>query len=222
MRPEALSLALPSELSRAVEALAARDADIARELARIGHPAPRTRPPGFATLLDIIIAQQVSTRAAATLRRRLNERLSGRIDAESVAAGGETLLRSIGMSGRKAGYALALAEEVLAGRFDPEGIRALGDDEAIARIMALRGFGRWSAEIYLLFALDRGDVMPADDLALQEAARRLRGLGERPSARTLRAISEEWHPLRGAAAIFLWHLYGTATLDTGDNARKGG
>ena len=88
------------------------------------------------------------------------------------------------------------------------------------RSSRLRGFGRWSAEIYLLFALGRADVFPADDLAVQIAYQRLRGLDVRPAAKALRAMTEPWRPYRGAAAVFLWHYYGAATLDEG-KARPG-
>ena len=209
----AATLATQAGLEAAIAELARQDGDLAREVRRIGMPAPRIRPPGFATLLQIIIAQQVSTRAAATLWQRLEQATAGHVDAMSILAGGESLLRGIGMSGRKAGYALALAESVSSARFDVDGLAGLDDDEAIARIGALRGFGRWSAEIYLLFCLDRVDVMPADDLALQVAWARLRAVDERPSARKLRENSDVWKPLRGAGAIFLWHLYGATTLD---------
>ena len=87
------------------------------------------------------------------------------------------------------------------------------EEAAIATLVALRGFGRWSAEIYLLFALGRADVFPADDLAIQIAYQRLKRLDMRPSAKSLRGLTEPWRPYRGAAAVFLWHYYGAVTLD---------
>ena len=100
-----------------------------------------------------------------------------------------------------------------AGSLDIGGLALLEEEAAIGALVALRGFGRWSAEIYLLFALGRADVFPADDLAIQIAIQRLRGLAARPGGKLARELAEPWRPYRGAAAVFLWHYYGAATLD---------
>jgi DNA-3-methyladenine glycosylase II len=200
-------------LRAAVDRLAAIDPDVARALARIGYPPPRVREPGFATLLRIVVAQQLSTRAAAAIWGRLEAALGGNVTPAGFAALGETELRAIGFSLRKALYGRELAALVTAGGLAFDQLAKLGDDEIVAQIAALRGFGRWSAEVYCLFALGRIDVFPADDLALQVAAMRLKRLEVRPAAKPLRALAEAWRPLRGAAALFLWHYYGAATLD---------
>ena len=96
----------------------------------------------------------------------------------------------------------------------------LPEEEAIAAISALRGFGRWSAEIYLLFALGRADIFPADDLGLQIGMQRLKGLEARPKRKAMDALAEPWRPLRGCGAIFLWHYYGSATLDAAAAVRR--
>ncbi|MCB2052930.1 MAG: DNA-3-methyladenine glycosylase 2 family protein [Geminicoccaceae bacterium] len=213
-----MTLRTQRALSAALDRLAERDADVASALARFGHPAPRHREPGLETLLRIVMAQQVSVAAAATLWRRLETALTGEVTAERLLEGGTPLLRGIGMSGRKADYALGLAGAVAEGRLDIEGL-ATRDDASVAReITALRGFGPWSAEIYLLFSLDRVDVFPADDLALQVGFQRLRRLERRPSGRELRAAVEPWSPGRGAGAVLLWHIYGSATLDPAGGA----
>lgn len=200
-------------LHAAVDALARIDPDLARALARLGYPEPRQREPGFATLVRIVMAQQVSTASAAALWRKLEALLSGTVTAERFLTLDDAALRSAGFSARKAEYARGLAAAVLAGGLDIEALVELEEEEAIARITRLRGFGRWSAEIYLLFALGRADVFPADDLAVQIAFQRLKGLAARPTAKALRVLAEPWRPFRGAGAVFLWHYYGAATLD---------
>lgn len=200
-------------LARALDALCAADPDIARARARIGDPVPRLRAPGFATLLRIVTAQQLSTRAAAAIWGRLEARLGGSVTPAGFLGLGEGELRAIGFSLRKAVYGRELAGLVTTGALPLDELERLDDEAVVARLAALRGFGRWSAEIYCLFALGRGDCLPADDLALQVAAMRLKRLPARPAAKALRALAEPWRPWRGAAAVFLWHYYGSATLD---------
>jgi DNA-3-methyladenine glycosylase II len=193
--------------------LAARDPELAAALARLGPPLPRVREPGFATLLHVVVAQQISTRAVASIWRRLGEAMGGEPTAARFLALSDAELRVCGLSGPKVRYGRGLAEAVASGALPVEALGAMGEEEAVAAITALRGFGRWSAEIYLLFALGRADVFPADDLALQVGYQRLKGLEERPGARRLRELTEPWRPFRGAGAVFLWHYYGAATLD---------
>ncbi len=201
-----------ARLEAGLAALAAVDADLAAVLARIGPPAPRVRPPGFATLLQIVTAQQVSTRAAAAIWGRLEARL-GEVTAARLLAVPPDELRACGLSGRKCEYAQGLAAAVAAGRLDLEALTEADDEDAIAALSALKGFGRWSAEIYLLFALGRADVFPADDLAVRLALSRLKGDGARIDAKAARVLAAPWAPWRGCAALLLWHLYGAATLD---------
>lgn len=196
-----------------LDRLAATDADLSRALARVGYPAPRQRDPGFATLLRIILAQQVSTASAAAIWRKLEAALGGEIGPERFLALDDAALRAAGFSGRKAEYARGLCRAIAEGALDPDALAMLDEEVAIAALVRLRGFGRWSAEIYLLFALGRADTFPADDLAIQIAYQRLKRLDARPTAKALRAMTEPWRPHRGAAAVFLWHYYGAATLD---------
>jgi len=200
-----------ARLEASLARLAEVDADVGAALARIGPPAARVRAPGFATLLRIVTAQQVSTHAAAAIWGRLEARL-GEVTPEAVAAVPVEELRACGLSARKATYAHGLAAAVTDGRLDLDALETVEEEEAIAAITALKGFGRWSAEIYLLFALGREDVFPAGDLALRLALGRLKGLDERLDAAAARALVEPWRPHRGAGAVFLWHFYGSATL----------
>jgi DNA-3-methyladenine glycosylase II len=200
-------------LHAAVDALATSDQDVARALARIGYPPPRRREPSFATLAHIVLAQQVSVASAAAVWRKLEGALGGDVTAERFLTLGDPELRAIGFSGRKAAYVRGLAEALVADGLDLASLALLDEEEAIAAITRLKGFGRWSAEIYLLFALGRPDAFPADDLAVQVAYRRLKRLDAPPTAKALRVLVKPWRPFRGAGANFLWHYYGAATLD---------
>lgn len=196
-----------------IDRLAAIDLDVARALERVGYPAPRQREPGFATLLRIMVAQQLSTKSAAAIWARVEEACLPLVTAERFLALDGAAFKTIGFSRQKMAYGRGLAEATLAGALDVEALVTLPEDEAIAAISALRGFGRWSAEIYLLFALGRADIFPADDLGLQVGMQRLKRLEVRPDRKAMARLAEPWRPLRGCGAIFLWHYYGAATLD---------
>ena len=200
-------------LAGAIDRLAAIDPDIRAAVDRIGYPIPRLRPPGFATLLRIMVSQQVSTRAAAAIWGRLETACAGEAMPERFLSLDDTALRSVGLSGRKIDYGRGLAAGIADGYLDLDGLSSLSEEDAIAEICKLKGFGRWSAEIYLLFALSRTDSWPGDDLAVQVGMQRLKGLETRPDRKLMDALAEPWRPLRGCAAILLWHVYGAATLD---------
>lgn len=168
----------------------------------LAQPLPlRLRPEGFAALLWIIVGQQVSTASAAAIFRRVED--AGLISAEAVMRASDDDLRACGLSRPKMRYARALAESDL----DFSALRGLPTDEVISRLVALPGIGRWSAEIYAMFSLGHADVMAGGDLALQEAARLLFDLPERPGERALRALAEPWAPWRSVAAQALWVYY---------------
>jgi DNA-3-methyladenine glycosylase II len=197
----------PDEALRpALEALAACDAEIARAYAHCGLPPVRGQAPGFAGLLAIMTSQQVSVHAARAILGRLRE-AADPLTPDSFLALDEAALKRIGFSRQKMRYGRALAEELLTGSLDLEGLAALDDDDAVAHLVRVKGIGRWTAEIYLLFALRRPDVWPVDDLAVQVAAQRLKGLAERPSRAVMLELGEAWRPHRSAAARFLWHFY---------------
>ena len=192
-------------LKASLDALAEAEPAFARALARAGYPEPRISERGFVTLLRAIVGQQVSIKAAASIWAKLDAATGGADDPARIAAASPETLRRAGLSGQKAAYAKSLAEEVLSGRLDFDALPE-DDEEAIARLVQVKGIGRWTAEIYLLFAEGRGDVWPAGDLAVQIEIARILGLEEeRPSEKTIRALSEAWRPHRGAAAVFAWH-----------------
>ncbi|EQB19271.1 DNA-3-methyladenine glycosylase family protein [Novosphingobium lindaniclasticum] len=198
-------------LRQGIDAIAAREPGIARALDAAGYPEPRIRQRGYATLLRTIVGQQVSVAAAASVWSRLEALLGEGLAPETLLAAEFEALRACGLSRQKQGYARSLCELVMAGTLDLDALPE-DDEEAIARLVLIKGIGRWSAEIYLLFAEGRPDIWPAGDLAVQAGLHRILGLDARPSEREARAIAEDWRPHRGAAAIFTWHCYNNPAL----------
>ena len=195
----------------ALKRLAAGDPHIAAALTKIGLPPPRSRPPGFASLARIIVGQQVSVASAASIWNRLTAGIDP-FTPENVARRTIDELRAFGLSRQKANYIAGLAADLASGRLNLEVIHALDDAAAIAELMKIKGFGRWSADVYLLFSLGRPDIFPAGDLGLAVAMQRLKRLRKRPDPKRLIKLSEAWRPYRGAAALFLWHFLHNAPL----------
>jgi DNA-3-methyladenine glycosylase II len=195
-------------LRASLDELARRDPRLAAALAHAGYPEPRTSERGYMTLLRTIVGQQVSIKAAASMWTKLEAGLGGDFTPASVLAASDETLRAAGLSRQKMSYARSLADEVLSGRLDLDSLDA-DDEAAIAALTRIKGIGRWSAEIYLLFAEGRPDVWPAGDLAVQIGLGRMLGLPEKPTEKQLRALAEPWRPHRGALAIFTWLYYRT-------------
>jgi DNA-3-methyladenine glycosylase II len=194
------------QLQAALDALGAGDPAIAAAVARAGYPPPRIRERGYETLLRTIVGQQVSVAAAQAIWGKLAAVLGDPADPARMAAATDEELRAAGLSRQKATYARSLAEEVTSGRLDLMQLPT-DDEEAIAALTRIKGIGRWSAEIYLLFAEGRPDIWPAGDLAVQIEIGRMLGMDARPSEKAIRDIAERWRPHRGAAAILAWHHY---------------
>lgn len=194
------------QLRESLDAIAAREPLMAAAVTRVGYPEPRIREPGYETLLRTIVGQQVSVAAAASIWAKLAAGIGDLTQPDIVAAAPDDALRAAGLSRQKASYAKSLAEEVSSGRLELNALPA-DDEEAIAQLVRVKGIGRWSAEIYLLFAEGRRDIWPAGDLAVQIEVGRIMGHDERPSEKLTREIAEAWRPHRGAAAILAWHHY---------------
>lgn len=194
-----------------LNAIAAAEPAMARALEVAGYPEPRIRPAGYTTLLRTIVGQQVSVAAAASVWARLEALLGEGLPPDALLAADFDALRGCGLSRQKQGYARSLCELVVAGALDLEALPA-GDEEAIAQLVQIKGIGRWSAEIYLLFAEGRPDIWPAGDLAVQAGLHKILGLDSRPSEKETRLLAEQWRPHRGAAAIFTWHCYNNPAL----------
>lgn len=200
-------------LKRALDELSQRDRHIAAALEQVGYPAERRRgEPSYEHLLRIIAGQQLSVKAAATIFGRLEAALDGDFRPGNLLRMGDAELRTIGLSRQKIVYARGLSEAVLDGSLQPARLAELSDDEVIDRITRLKGFGRWSAEMFLLFALGRPDVWPADDLGIQAGLHRLKNMRARPDRKRAEAVARPWRPYRGAAAIFVWHYYANAPM----------
>ncbi len=209
---EAARMSLTVEqLRTGIDAVAAREPRVAAALARVGYPEPRARGRGYATLLRTILGQQVSFLAADAMWRKFEAAAGDAADPRALLALDDAALRACGFSRQKAAYGRGLAEAVTSGALDFDALPP-DDDEAVAVLVALKGIGRWSAEIYLLFSEGRTDVFPAGDLAVQIEVGRIMELDERPSEKLTRELAETWRPWRGAMATFLWHHYKTEVI----------
>jgi DNA-3-methyladenine glycosylase II len=191
-------------LKAALDAVAARDPAVAAALAQAGYPEPRISAPGYQTLLRAVVGQQVSIQAAASMWAKLTAAVGDPPAPERLLEASDEMLRAAGLSRQKASYARSLAEVVVSGQLDFSRLSA-DDEDAIAELVQVKGIGRWTAEIYLLFAEGRLDIWPAGDLAVQIEVGRILGLDGKPTEKALREIAERWRPHRGAMAIFAWH-----------------
>ena len=193
-------------LRHALRKVAKQCPHMARAIDQRGFPDPRSRAPGFGTLMQAIISQQVSKEAGNAIWNKLETRLKD-VTPDKVCRVRETTLRSCGLSRPKVRYAKALATAIRSGELDLDGMERMTDEEARDALTAVTGIGVWTAEIYLMFALGRPDILPSGDLALAVAAQNLLGLKERPKPAELAEIAERWQPHRTAASIMLWHVY---------------
>ncbi len=198
-------------INAAVDELARREKAFAQVLEKHGRPEPRVSEPGPTTLLRTIVGQQVSVAAARSMWAKLEAGYGSPPDLTKIMKASDEALRLAGLSRQKAGYARSLAELVLSGELDLDRLPA-DDEDAIALLTRIKGIGRWSAEIYLLFAEGRTDVWPAGDLAVQIEIGKLFGLEGKPSEKQLRELAEKWRPHRGAVAVLAWHSYNSAVL----------
>ncbi|MGI8813166.1 MAG: DNA-3-methyladenine glycosylase family protein [Pyrinomonadaceae bacterium] len=188
------------------EALAASDDLFASVLEAYGTPPMWERPTGFATMLHIILEQQVSLASAKACFDKLSEKL-GSVSPGSLLKLDDVELRAVGLSRQKSAYARHLSEAIIDKRIQLEGLDQLPDGQVKSELMTLKGVGHWTADIYLLMAMLRPDVMPKGDLALHAAYQKLTGAGRRPGADEFVVIAEKWRPYRSVAARLLWHFY---------------
>jgi DNA-3-methyladenine glycosylase II len=202
-------------LAEAAARLLALDPEIVSKLVELGGATPlRRQEPGFAGLVRIIVAQQVSTASANAIFKRV-ETILAPLSAPTVLEASDEKLRACGLSSPKMRAMRALAQAVAKDGLDLIGLGALVAEEAHRALIAVKGIGPWTADIFLLFCLGHPDAFPAGDLALQEAAKLVLGLKKRPDARRLEAIAERWRPLRGIAARMLWAYYRAARQRVG-------
>jgi DNA-3-methyladenine glycosylase II len=194
-------------LAIAVEALAVRDPDTIGHILEVGGPTPlRRREPGFEGLAAIIVSQQVSTASANAIFGRLRTAVTP-LNAENLLAASEDTLRGVGLSAPKIRGLCAVAEAVASKALDIDALAGMTAEQAHEKLVAVKGIGPWTADIFLLFCLGHPDAWPAGDLALQEAARLALNLKKRPDTMRLEKIGERWRPWRGVAARMLWAYY---------------
>ena len=186
--------------------LATSDPYFSELISRIGLPRERYREPTLATLIHIIVSQQISLTAAESIWRKFNAEISN-VTPNSIINLGAQGLREIGFTRSKSTATLNLCQQMQNKTFDINAISSMDDDHARNYIMRLRGFGEWSASIFLIFCLGRGDIWPSGDVALQEATRSLKKLSFRPTPKQMDNISLAWQPWRSTAAHLLWHYY---------------
>ena len=199
------------QIKHSLDSVAAQEPGMARALAVAGYPEPRIRSRGYETLMRTIVGQQVSVAAATSMWNKFEAFAGVDLPPAKILAADFDTLRACGLSRQKQGYMRSLCELVVAGELDFDALPA-DDEEAIAQLTQIKGIGRWSAEIYLLFAEGRADIWPAGDLAVQAGLHKILGLDARPSEKLTRELAESWRPHRGAAAIFTWHCYNNPAL----------
>lgn len=191
-------------VAEGAEWLARAEPRFAHALTLVGPLPLRRQPDGFTALLDAIVGQQVSVASADAIWRRMEA--AGLTDRAALAVASDEACRAVGLSRQKARYGRALAESAI----DFDALRGLPDAQVVEVLTEVPGIGTWTAEIYAMFALGRADVFAPGDLALQEAARVLFDLPDRPRERALRAMAEAWSPWRSVAATLLWAYYRVA------------
>lgn len=196
----------PDSFIAAVEELTRRDRDLAYVIDHYGYPDRWQRKPGFATLIRIILEQQVSYASAKAAFKRLNEAVDNLTPASFLSLD-DAELKTVGFSRQKTGYGRILAQAVLDQTLDLAGLTNLEDAEIRQQLTALKGIGDWTVDIYLMMALQRQDVFPHKDLAVAIAIKEIKDLPTRPKAAELEVIAEPWQPYRAIATKILWHYY---------------
>jgi DNA-3-methyladenine glycosylase II len=202
------------EIKRQLGTLRRRDPRISHAIKAVGFPGPRMMSPGFATLTRIIIDQQVSTAAGAAIWAKLRK-AAGNITPARLLALGERGLRSCGLSSQKARYTLGIADATAARTLNFAALSKADDAAVREALMAFKGVGVWTADIYLMFGMGRPDIWPVGDLGLQNAVQLLHGLKVRPTPKAMEEIAEPWRPYRTSAAILLWRYYGASRPKAG-------
>lgn len=208
-------------IRRGLDAIASEDADVARALGHVGYPEPRRRPHGFATLLRVIVGQQVSVAAATTIYARLSTAMREEVTAARLLRMREATLRKAGLSAAKARYARGLARAIDTGELDLAALARLPDDEALQKIQLVPGLGLWSAQIYLMFSLGRPDIWPRADIGALRGLQFIKRAPERLSPKHGELLAERYRPYRSAMALFAWKCARATALPDADAPAAG-
>ncbi len=208
----------PAEYDKARRLLMRRDKVLGAAIKRIGACglADRQRNDHLSALVGAIVSQQLSTKAAATIFARFVALFpEGRIPhAQAIDALDDASLRGVGLSGQKVGYLRDLCARIGDGRLRLDELETLDDDGVVERLTSVKGFGRWTAEMFLMFRLHRPDVLPVGDLGIVNAIQRLYGLRKRPDAKKITALGDAWRPYRSVASWYLWQTLKNEPLAT--------
>jgi DNA-3-methyladenine glycosylase II len=189
-----------------IKELSDRDRDLAKVIDRYGYPARWQREPGFATLIRIILEQQVSYASAKAAFKRLNDALED-LTPESFLNLDDDCLKAIGFSWQKTKYGRGLAQSIIDRTLDLALLSTLDDVEIRQELTKIKGIGDWTVDIYLMMALQRQDIFPSKDLAVAIAIKEIKNLPARPTAGELESIARSWQPYRAIATKILWHYY---------------
>lgn len=196
-----------AHMRRALHDIARQDADVTQALERVGYPEERrSGHPSYSQLLRILIGQQISTVAAASVYANLKRTL-GAVTPQGFLSLSRAQLRKAGLSRQKISYGRVLSQAVASRRLIPRALAQLPDDDVVAAITTLKGFGRWSADMFLLFSLGRPDVWPSNDLGIQAGLKKLKRLRTRPSPARAEMLARPWRPHRSTMAMFVWHYH---------------
>jgi DNA-3-methyladenine glycosylase II len=196
-----------TNLREAADWLASQDRRMARVLEHCGYPPLWAREPGFATLVHIILEQQVSLASANATFHKLKETLEGNITPATLLGLSDDTLKQAGFSRQKTHYTRLLSEAVIAGDFSFDTLPGKTDEEVRTEMTRLKGIGHWTADIYLSECLLRPDILPKGDIAMQEAFRVLTGLPKRPEHEAFVEATRHWQPWRSVGTRMLWHYY---------------
>jgi DNA-3-methyladenine glycosylase II len=214
----------PAEYERARRLLMRRDPILGGAIKQIGpcRMADRQRSDHLSALVGAIVSQQLSTKAAATIFGRFVALFpEGKIpSAGAIAEQSDNALRGVGLSGQKVGYLRDLSARIADGRLDLDELERLADEEVIERLTSVKGFGRWTAEMFLMFRLHRPDVLPAGDLGIVNAIQRLYRLRKRPDAKRILRMGESWKPYRSVASWYLWQTLRNEPLTKATGSRR--
>jgi DNA-3-methyladenine glycosylase II len=199
-------------IRKALDALAQDHREVARAVAQVGYPPSRRREHSFESLARIVMGQQLSVKAAATIAQRVDQAAGGALEPKKLLATAPDQLRAAGLSRQKISYLQSLAEAVISGDLPVETLPELADEEVEAAITAVRGFGRWSAHMYMMFALGRPDIWPSGDLAVRVGFGRIMGWKDRPDEKQVIEKGGAFSPYRSALALLCWQVYSETPL----------
>jgi len=200
------------DIEAGLDKLAQTDKDVAAAIELVGYPLERINPQGFSTVLRVIVGQQLSVKAAATIWGRVQDLAGETAVPDDYVKISDEALRGAGLSRQKINYVRSLCETINDGTLDFDALAVLSDKAAIEAITAVKGLGVWSAHMYLMFSLGRADIMPVGDLAVRVGIGRIVGMEGRPTEKQCDEIGNRWKPHRSVMALLAWHYYSNAPL----------